>query len=148
MQRDRSDPPFLAHARDHSRDAAAESQNGCDSGGKLLGLVVDLWPIAGEAALEDEVVGQGDALVDGEPVADEVHEILEDGLEVRVARDGDGDVYARAQEGPDEPGHALGPAAQDLEGQSDRVDVRAVVGNNGECEDDDTELAEPAQSGE
>lgn len=29
-----------------------------------------------EAAFEDELVGEGDGFVDGEPVADEIHEVL------------------------------------------------------------------------
>ena len=32
MQRDRADPPDLAHADDHARDAKAESCDGGDAG--------------------------------------------------------------------------------------------------------------------
>ena len=84
-----------------------------------------------EALLEEKVVRQRDALVDGEPVADEVHEVLEDFFEVRVARDRDGDVDDGGDESQYEPRHPARPASEDLDGQADGVDVGAVVGDDG-----------------
>jgi hypothetical protein len=55
----------LAHARDHSRDAKAEGADSGDTGWEGLGAVVELWAVAGEAVFEEEVVGKGDAFVDG-----------------------------------------------------------------------------------
>lgn len=50
------------------------------------------------------------ALVHGEPVSDEEHEVLERGLEVVVARDRDRDVRGRGDDDPDEPRYALDPS--------------------------------------
>ena len=104
-----------------------------------------LRAIAREAALEDDVLGQGDALVNSKPVADQQHEILQDRLEVAVAWDSDRAVNDRADEGPDETGNALGDARKELQGQRDGVDIRAVVGNDGEGEDDEAELSKAAK---
>lgn len=101
--------------------------------------------VAGEATLEEDVLGDRDALVDGEPVGDEQHEVLKDILEVAVARDGDGAVDDGADEGPDEAGHPLGGAREHLQREGHRVDVRAVVGDDGEREDDQAELTESAE---
>ena len=66
MQRNRADVPDLAHAGNHAGDAEAEGDDGSDAKGQLGGLVVVRGVVTAEAALEDEVVGEGDALVDGE----------------------------------------------------------------------------------
>lgn len=94
------------------------------------------------------MVGDADALVDGEPVGDDEHEVLEPGLEAVVAGDADGDVDAGAGEDPDPAGHAGGVAGEDLQGEGDGVDVGAVVGDDGEGEDDEAELAEAAELGD
>lgn len=68
---------------------------------------------------------------------------------MRVARDCNCNVDSRAHGGPNEPRHALCPApAQDLDGQADRVDVGAVVGDDAQCENDQAELAEAAEGPE
>jgi len=65
LQGDGTDPPLLAHARHHSCDTTAEGADGCDARRQALGMVVELWVVAAHAALEHEVIGQGDSLVDG-----------------------------------------------------------------------------------
>lgn len=142
MFRDRPDEPRLRHARDHTSDATAEGSHGGIAWGQFLRAIVDGGIIPGEATLEDEVIDEGDALIDGEPVSDKVHKVLEHGLEVRVARDGDGDVDEGGEAGPDEARHGLGAAGEDLRRQADGVQVRAVVGDDGEGEDDEAEAAE------
>lgn len=71
---------------------------------------------------------QRDAFVECQPISDEVHEVLQDGFEVVVAGDRDGDVDA-CTDGcpPDESGDALRPVCQDLDGEGNAVDVGAVV---------------------
>lgn len=101
--------------------------------------------ITTHALLEEDMFRERDALVDSEPVRNDQHEVLEHGLEVVVARDGDGDVDARADECPDEAWHARRRAGKDLQRQGDGVDVRAVVSDDGEREDDEAELAEAAE---
>jgi len=66
---DGADEPNLSHAQDGTHDAKAEGGHGGDAGRELGGLVVDLDVVAEVAALEDEVFAEGDAFVDGEPVA-------------------------------------------------------------------------------
>lgn len=61
-----------------------------------------------------------------------------------ITGDGDGDGDTRGKEDPDETGNALGVATQDLEGQGDGVDVGAVVGDDGQRQNHQTELAESA----
>lgn len=94
------------------------------------------------------MLGESNALVDGEPVSDEVHEVLEDFFEMRVAGDGNRDVHACCDGRPDEAGDALGAAAHDLHGEGDGVDVGTVVCNDGEGEDNKAELSEAAEGRE
>lgn len=145
MFRDRADIPRLAHTGDHTGNTEAEGDRRGNSQGQFLALVVDLGVITAEPTLEDEVVGDGDSGVDGQPVGDEVHEVFQDGLEVGVAGDGDGEGHARSEEGPDKAGYALRVAAQDLQGQGDGVDVGAVIGDDGQGQDHQAELAESAE---
>lgn len=145
MSGNRANPPRLTHTRHHTGNTKPERQRRRNAQGQLVALIVVLGAIAAEAAAEDEVICDSDAGVDGQPVGDQVHEVLEDDLEVAVARDGDGEGHAGGEEGPDEAGHALRPAAQDLKGEGDRVYVRAVVGDDGEGKDHEAEFAEAAE---
>lgn len=63
------DEPNLGHAHDGAEDAEAEGEDGGDAGREEVRDRVDGHVVARHAALEDEVFGQGDAFVDGEPVA-------------------------------------------------------------------------------
>ena len=63
----RADEPNLRHAHDGAEDAEAKGQDGGDAGREEAGVVPDGDVVF--AAFEDEVLGQGDAFVDGEPVA-------------------------------------------------------------------------------
>ena len=65
-----------------------------------------------------------------------------------VAGDGDGAVHERADEGPDEAGDGLRPAAEQLQAERDAVDVGAVVRDDAEGQDDEAELSEAAQGRE
>lgn len=82
---------YLRHASHHSRNTEAESTNSGNAGWQRLSVAIQLWVVARETLLEEEMVAEGDTLIDGEPVADEVHEVLEDSFEVGVAWDGNGD---------------------------------------------------------
>lgn len=63
------DEPHLGHAHDGAEDAEAEGGHGGEAGGEEVRGGVDGGVVAGGAALEEEVFGEGDAFVDGEPVA-------------------------------------------------------------------------------
>ena len=139
--------PDLGHAENGTHDTETESDDGSDAWRQGAGVCVGLRAVPLESAAEDEVLGQGDALVDGQPVADDQHEVLQPGLEVVVAGDRDGDVSAGGEEHPDETGHTLALVGKHLEGERHRVDVGAVVGNDGQGEHDDAELAEAAERG-
>lgn len=145
MQRDWSHEPGLAHSRNHASDTEAESANRCKARRELFRRVPVFRIVSAEATLEDEVVGQRDALVDGEPIADEVHEVLEDGFKVTVPWDGNGDVYSSCNCSPNVSRHTLGVSRKDLDGQSDGVDVGAVVGNDGQGEDDQAEFTKGSE---
>ena len=69
MQRNRTNKPHLAHARNHTRDTAAEREDGSDTWWEFGGLVVQRRLILIHRALVEEVIGEGDALVNGEPVS-------------------------------------------------------------------------------
>lgn len=60
---DRADEPHLRHAHDRAEDPEAEGEHGCDPGGEQARVVPDGDVVF--ALLEDEVLGQGDAFVDG-----------------------------------------------------------------------------------
>lgn len=68
MQRNRAYKPHLAHSRHHTRNTAAECEDGGEPWWKLARLVVELGNVGGHAAFVDEMVGKGDSFVDGEPV--------------------------------------------------------------------------------
>jgi len=142
---DGPDPPDLRHAADGTGDAAAKGKQRGEARRQFGRLVVRLGRVAGEAAAEEEVLGQRDALVDGEPVGDDQHEVLEHALEVGVARDGDGAVDERGDKGPDEARDVLGVVGEDLHAEADAVDVGAVVADDGQRDDDQAELAEGAE---
>lgn len=58
-----ADEPQLRHAHDGAEDAEAESEHGREAGGQEFRVVPDGDVVF--ALLEDEVLGQGDAFVDG-----------------------------------------------------------------------------------
>lgn len=64
---------------------------------------------------------------------------------MRVSGYTDGDGSTGAQEHPDESRHALSETTQNLECQRDGINVRAVVGDNREGENDQTEVTESAK---
>jgi hypothetical protein len=66
---DRSNKPDLSHAHDSTEDTEAECSNGCKARWEFGGLIIDFGCVATEATLEDDVFWEGDAFVDGEPVA-------------------------------------------------------------------------------
>ena len=62
-----------------------------------------------------------------------------------VTGNGNGTIKEGSNKGPHEAGNALGNASKELEGERDGVDVGAVIGDDGQCEDDKAELSESAQ---
>lgn len=143
-----ADIPHLGHAHDGTHNAEAEGSESSNAGWEFLGLVVDLRSVAAEAALVDEVFGQRNAFVDGQPVADAQHEVLQHRFEVAVAWDGDGAVDDRGDQGPNEAGHVLSIVRDGLERERDGVDVGAVVADDGEGEHHNAECAEVAEPGD
>jgi hypothetical protein len=114
--------------------------------------------IASQSFFEDNVLGDGYAFINGQPVAlcnddkhesvrwNEVtynnqHEVLKNLLEARVSGDGNCAIDECPNEGPNEPGNPLCMMGQNLEGERQRVDIRTVVANDAESEDNDKELA-------
>lgn len=61
--------PHLRHPHDGAKDAEAEGDDGGDAGREEVRGGVVGGVVAGDAAFEEEVLGEGDAFVDGEPVA-------------------------------------------------------------------------------
>jgi hypothetical protein len=65
---------------------------------------------------------------------------------VRVSGDGDRDVNCGTYGCPNEAWYALSPSStKDLDRETDRVDVWAVVCNDTQAQDDEAELAEAAK---
>ena len=93
----------------------------------------------------EETTGKGEEEEGTGGAYDDQHEILEHGRKVQVAWDGDGAVDERADERPNEAGDALSPAAQNLQAECQGVYVRAVVPNNRQGEQDQTELTETTE---
>ena len=69
VQGDGPNVPYLAHAGHHARNAAAEGPDSSNAWRQALGVIVKLWPVSTHAALEEKVVSEGDAFVDGQPVS-------------------------------------------------------------------------------
>lgn len=133
--------PRLTHTRNHTRDTESKRDTSGNTIGQLVGLVIRFGTVSGEATADD-VVGESDTRVNGQPVGDEVHQVLQDLLEMGVTGDSDADGDSGGEKDPNETGNALGVATQDLEGQGDGVDVGAVVGDDGQRQDHQAELAE------
>lgn len=135
----------MAHAHNNTDNTERKRSRRGDSQGKLIGTVVVLRTITAESTSENEVVNERNAGVNGQPVSDKAHEVLENGLEVAITRDSNGKGDARGEESPDKSRHALRSPAQHLQGQANGVDVGAVVGDNGQGQDDKAEFAEAAE---
>lgn len=74
-------------------------------------------------------------------LTDKIHEVLKHSLEMRIAWNRNRNVHSRGNAGPDETRDTLGPASEHLHGQTDTVDVGAVVGNDAERKNDQAEFA-------
>ena len=140
----RSDEPHLGHSHRGANNATGKRTRSGNTHGQIFRLVVVLRRIPTHATLEDEMLRQRDALVNGKPVPNHQHEVLQDRLEVAVSRDRDRAVDDRADQSPQEARDHLGIVGQDLQREGEGVDVGTVVADNGEREDDDAELAEAA----
>lgn len=69
MPADGPHEPHLRHAHDGAEDAEAKGDDGGDAGREEMRGGVDGDVVAADAAFEEEVFGEGDAFVDGKPVA-------------------------------------------------------------------------------
>jgi len=67
---------------------------------------------------------------------------------VRIARDGNGAIDDAADQGPQKSRHFLSIVRQDLERKGQRVNVRAVVADNAEGQNDQAEFAKSTQGWE
>lgn len=137
--------PNLGHSKHGTHDTEGKSYDGSDPNGKLVFVHIDSRIISSKTALEEEMFGKRDTLIDSEPVSDQQHEIFKNRLEVSVSRDGDGAVNNGPDEGPHEARYALRDTGEELEGERDGIDVWAVVGDDRESENDKAELTEPAK---
>ena len=144
MLSDGTHPPNLGHTSYHACYAEAESRHGRNAWRQLVGVVVVLGGVSVHATPKYEVIHKRDALVDSEPIADEIHEVFQHGLEVTVSGDGDCNIDTGSNSSPDEARDASGPVCKDLHGECNGVDVRAVVRNDCEGEDDEAKFAETA----
>lgn len=84
----------------------------------------------------------------GEVAYNKQHEIFQHGLEMAVARYSNRAINQRANESPDESRHGLRIVRHELQTECQAVDVRAIVRDDAEGEDDEAELTEAAQGGE
>ena len=65
-----------------------------------------------------------------------------------VARDSNSAVYDGADECPDKTRYGLRPATQHLQTEGHAVDIGAIIRNDAESQNDETELAETAKGWE
>ena len=157
--------PDLSHAHNRTEDAEAESCDSGEAGWELGRSKIVSRNVAVDAVSEEEVLRKGDSFVNGKPISlegvshaqrdegscptyNQQHEIGQDRGEVRVSWNGNGNVDQSANESPDESGNTLSPSSKDLQGERDGVNVGAVVGNDGQCENDQAELSEFTQRSE
>jgi hypothetical protein len=82
-------------------------------------------------------------------LTNEVHKVLEHGFEMCVAWNRNCNVDSGSHGGPNESGHSLCPSStKDLNCETDRVNVWAVVRDDTQAQYDEAELAEAAQGAE
>ena len=166
------DEPHLRHAHDGAEDAEAKGRDGGDAGGQEVRGGVDGRVVAADAAFEEEVFGERDAFVYGEPVTlqkeerlallfvayvvrkkerdlgrpyNNQHEIFQYALKMAISGDSNGAIHQCPHKGPYESRHRLRPSPQDLQAQPNAVDVGAIVRNDAESQYDEAELAKASQ---
>ena len=105
--------PHLRHAQYSAANSKTEGTQSRNTGWQLVWLVVCLRGVTRGTLAENDMFRQSDTLVDSKPVPNHQHEVLQHGLEVAVARDGDAAVDDCADECPDETGDLLGVAGED-----------------------------------
>jgi hypothetical protein len=76
---------LLTHTEDDARNSNAKCAYGCKTWRQRLRVIPDGYVIATKASLKEEMIGYSDALVDCEPISDEVHEVVQNFLEITVA---------------------------------------------------------------
>ena len=145
LPRQRARPPDLIHAHDRPDPADQERDKSGEPNGQPR-PVLPCSPVEANVPAEDGVLLKHDRDEDGEPVAHEGEEVLEDEEQVVAARDGADEVNDRRDRGPDVPGNRLPHPPEDLEVERRRVRARDLVGAEAERDDDGAELAEAAQT--
>jgi len=138
---DWSNPPNLGHASNHSSNTEAESKDSSNTWWKSASVQVIFNAVSVHSMSEYEMISKGDTLVDGKPVTNKIHEILENGFEMRISWDCDGNISTSSNSDPDETRNLLSPLSENLQSQGDRVNVWNVVANDGQSEDDEAEFA-------
>ena len=63
------DKPHLCHTHDRAKYAEAEGAKSGKGWRKLRRLIVLFWIVGARTLLEDEMLWEGDAFIDGQPVA-------------------------------------------------------------------------------
>lgn len=77
-----------------------------------------------------------------EPVREDDKEGVQPRVEMRSADDSEDDIRHRAHERDEQTGDGLESLAEDLDSERHGVDIRDVVGDNGECHEHGEEGSE------
>ncbi|KAG7802349.1 hypothetical protein KL944_002726 [Ogataea haglerorum] len=108
-------------------------------------VVVDVEVVAAEALQVEEVLGKRDGVVDSQVVSDDIHEVLNNRLEVVVCRDTNGKGKEVSNNGPNDSWHLGQRRPESLGAQSDGVHVWQVVANGRESEQHAQEFSKPVE---
>jgi hypothetical protein len=72
MQSNRADKPLLRHSTDHTSNTEAESGDRSDPWWQAAGIIVDFGVISAHALLEEEVIAEGNAFINGKPISNKI----------------------------------------------------------------------------
>ncbi len=138
--------PILSHTHRCPKNTKEECSECSNGWGKTVRLVVVLHGVTAKALSEDEMLRDGNSFVDGKPIPNHQHKVLQNGFEMGVSGNGDRDIDTCADESPQEAWYPLCVVGHDLQREGERVNVRAVVANDAECQNDDTELSKSSHT--
>lgn len=136
----RSNVIRLGHTCDDSSDAETERANCSEAWRESTLVVPDSDIISSHTLLEQEMIAERNTFVDSKPVADKVHEVVQETLqsyqycsrfslsclsylEITMTCDGDSDVYACCKSRPYESRYLRCIAGYHLHGQCYGVDL-------------------------
>lgn len=137
--------PDLVHTKNGSSNTNTERKDGSVGNGQLGVILMDIGVVVVETSNPDEVGRQVDGGVDSQPVADNVHEVINELLKGVVGGDRDTNDSSVTNNGPGSSRNQLELGPDGLGRKTQGVHVGNVVSDGRESQNNDTELAKAVE---